>query len=66
MRDPLWPQLPTSTPTEVEQRRAGSLAQAMYGPRPQTKPTNPHRESLLRGLRELNARIDARRREGRR
>lgn len=39
----------------------GSLATAMY-PRPKPTPTNPYRESLLRNLRELNARTRERRR----
>jgi hypothetical protein len=52
----IWPHLTNQSP-EVERRQpvASDLATAMY-PRPKPKPTNHYRESLLRGLRELNAR----------
>ncbi len=52
----------TKQSDEVERREPvhGSLAEAMY-PRPKPTPTNPYRESLLRNLRELNARIRERR-----
>jgi hypothetical protein len=58
----IWPHLPQSPASEVERRqtRSSDLAKAMY-PRPKIKPTNPYRESLLRNLRELNARIRERR-----
>jgi hypothetical protein len=57
----IWPHLPSGTPPIVQGRREpSSVAAAMY-PRPQPKPpTNSDRESLLRGLKELNAKIDAR------
>jgi hypothetical protein len=59
----LYGHLKTGTPDVVERRRElSSVADAMYShlrPPPPT-PTNPYRESLLRGLRELNAKIDAR------
>jgi hypothetical protein len=64
----LWPNLPRGTPEPVQRsERNESVAAAMY-PRPQPKPpTNSDRESLLRGLRELNRKIDERmEREGRR
>jgi hypothetical protein len=52
----IWPNLPQSTRSEVERPvHRNALAEAMY-PRPKPKPTNPYRESLLKGLRELNAR----------
>ena len=44
-----------------QQDHKGSLAEVMY-PRPKPTPTNPYRESLLKGLRELNARMRERRR----
>jgi hypothetical protein len=53
----IWPHLPQGKPSEVEREpQASPLARAMY-PRPKTRPTNPYRESLLRNLRELNARL---------
>jgi hypothetical protein len=53
----IWPNLPQSTPSEVEREtQASPLARSMY-PRPKPTPTNPYRESLLKNLRELNARI---------
>jgi hypothetical protein len=68
MRDPLFSHLPTQARELADwaKRERGDLADALH-PRPKAKPPNPQRESLLRGLRELNARIDARlAREGRR
>jgi hypothetical protein len=69
MREPtaaeaLFPNLPKGE--RPEQAQTGPrLSEAMF-PRPQPKPpTNSDRESLLRGLRELNAKIDARLRGGR-
>jgi len=59
----VYPHLPSGARPEVQQRTP-SLAEAMYGRPP---PTNPYRESLLRGLKELNATIDTRlAREGKR
>jgi hypothetical protein len=57
----IWPHLRQGTPEPVEQqqREPNSVAAAMY-PRPAKPPSNPYRESLLRGLKELNAKIDAR------
>ena len=47
----------TKQSEEVERRvHRNALAEAMW-PRPKPAPTNPYRESLLRGLRELNARL---------
>jgi hypothetical protein len=43
------------------EREASPLATSMY-PRPKVKPPNYYRESLLQGLRELNARTRERRR----
>jgi hypothetical protein len=64
----IYPHLPSAQRPEVEQR-AQSLASAMWpslAPKPKPAP-NPYRESLLRNLRELSARVDARlQREGRR
>lgn len=59
----IWPNLPQQgEASEVERRvHRNALAEAMY-PKPKPKPTNPYRESLLRGLRELNARARERRR----
>jgi hypothetical protein len=55
----IWPHLPSAARPERAQT-GPRLADAMY-PRPHPKPpTNSDRESLLRGLRELNAKIDAR------
>jgi hypothetical protein len=55
----IWPHLAKGEEmVEQVQAQPSPLAQAMY-PR-KTKPTNPYRESLLRSLRELNARIDRR------
>jgi hypothetical protein len=66
----LFPHLRQGTPDPVEQQRpASSLAQSMFSslaPKPKPPP-NYSRESLLRNLRELNAKIDARlQREGKR
>jgi hypothetical protein len=36
----IWPHLPQGTPDEVEQRRTGSLADALY-PRPQEPRLSP-------------------------
>jgi hypothetical protein len=64
MREPpsaaqaLYPHLPSAERREVKQSER-TLAEAMY-PRPQAKPPNPYRESLLRNLRETIA--DLRRR----
>ncbi len=67
MREPtaseaLYPHL-TKQSGEVERRQPvhSDLAKAMY-PGPKIAPTNPYRESLLKGLRELNARMRERRR----
>jgi hypothetical protein len=58
----IWPHLPQDTPSEAERPvQRNALAEAMY-PRPKPAPINPYRESLLRGLRELNTRIRERRR----
>lgn len=62
----IFPHLKIGTP-ERRPERNQSIAETMWptlGPQPKP-PTNPYRESLLRGLRELNARIDARQRGGR-
>jgi hypothetical protein len=48
----LYGHLPGQQDYVAKQQRP-SLAEAMY-PRPKPKPPNPYRESLLRGLRELN------------
>ena len=66
----LYGHLKSGTP-ERRPERNQSVGQTMWpslGPKDQPKPpTNSSRESLLRGLRELNAKIDARlQREGRR
>jgi hypothetical protein len=56
--------LKSATP-ERRPERNQSIAETMWptlGPQPKP-PTNPYRESLLRGLKEANANIDARRRE---
>jgi hypothetical protein len=56
----IYPHLPSDKPVAPSLTgRTESVASAMY-PRPKAKPLNPHRESLLRGLKELNAKIDAR------
>jgi hypothetical protein len=57
----IWPHLRQGTPEPVEQqqRTPNSVADAMY-PRPPKPPSNPYRDSLLRGLRELNRKIDER------
>jgi hypothetical protein len=62
----IWPHLPSAARPERAQT-GPRLSEAMY-PRPQPKPpTNSDRDSLLRGLRELNRKIDERmEREGRR
>jgi hypothetical protein len=52
----IWPHLPSSARSEIEQRRASSLGEAMW-PRPKPKPPNPYRESLLRNLRETRMTI---------
>ena len=59
----IWPHLPQGTPSEVERRQPvhRNAAEAMY-PRPKIRPPNPYRESLLRNLRDLNARLRERRR----
>ena len=59
----IWPHLaqPSEVGREPQETRASPLARSMY-PRPKPTPTNPYRESLLRGLRELNARMRERRR----
>jgi hypothetical protein len=64
MRDPLWSHLPSQARELAPwaKRERTEIADAMF-PRPKPKPPNPHRESLLRNLRELNARFDARQRE---
>ena len=62
----LYPHLRNDVgPARPPQQRTSLLAQAMYPAlTPQAKPRNDWRErdrqSLLRGLRELNAKIDAR------
>jgi len=58
----------TPTPDVVKRRAPASVADALY-PTPQqpTPQRSPESERLLRNLKELNARIDARlRREGKR
>jgi hypothetical protein len=56
----IWPHLAKGEERPEQVRvQTSPLAQAMY-PR-KTKPTNPYRESLLKGLKELNARLRARR-----
>jgi hypothetical protein len=61
----IWPHLPQSPASEVERRetQASSLARAMY-PGPKIKPTNPYRESLLRGLREVRMKMEQARLRG--
>jgi hypothetical protein len=60
----LYPNLPSGERPERAQT-GPRLSEVMY-PRPQPKPpTNSDRESLLRHLRELNSRADARLRGGR-
>jgi hypothetical protein len=57
----LYPNLPSAAPAPP-QRQQPRLADALYpslAPKPKP-PTNSARDSLLRGLRELNAKIDAR------
>jgi hypothetical protein len=58
-----------STERPTQPRPNNSLAEAMYSalvPKP-PPPSSPDRDSLLRHLRQLNARIDARlKREGKR
>jgi hypothetical protein len=65
----IYPHLKSDEPPKQAQRAQQSLSAAMWpslGPQPKP-PTNPHRESLLRHLREANAAIDARlAREGKR
>jgi hypothetical protein len=57
----LYPHL-TKQSDEVERPvHRNALAEALY-PRPKPAPTNYYRESLLRGLRELNAKVKERRR----
>ena len=60
----LYPHLKSGTPEPVQRQHGhdNSIAQTMY-PRPPTRPTNPHREALLRHLKEANANIEARQRE---
>ena len=53
----IWPNLQSDERPERQQTRQ-SLAAAMYGAK--SKPTNSDRDSLLRLLKEANARIDAR------
>jgi hypothetical protein len=64
----IWRNLPSAEPEPQGQRQQPRLAEALY---PSLAPPKPSaysdRESLLRNLRELNARIDARlQKEGRR
>jgi hypothetical protein len=66
MRDPLWGHLPSQAREVADwsKREHGTTGQAMWptlGPQPKP-PTNPRRDVLLKNLRELNARLDARRR----
>jgi hypothetical protein len=49
----LYGHLPSQKDNAAKQQQRPSLAEAMW-PRPKPKPPNPYRESLLRGLRELN------------
>jgi hypothetical protein len=59
----IWPHLRQGTPEPVEQQqRNESVASAMW-PSRNAQPKSPQhsdRDSLLRGLKELNAKIDAR------
>ena len=64
MRDPLWSNLPSAAREEADwakRERTESVGEALY-PRSQAAPAsnNFYRESLLRNLRELNQKIDAR------
>jgi hypothetical protein len=55
----LYPHLKSGTPEPMQQReRSGTVADAMYAHLrpPAPKPPNPWRDSLLKHLRELNAR----------
>jgi hypothetical protein len=65
----LYGHLPRAEPVQRPQRNTSSIGQAMWpslGPQPKP-PTDRHRESLLRYLKEANAAIDARlAREGKR
>lgn len=57
----IWPHLSQTATTEIERPvHRNALADAMY-PKPKPAPTNYYRESLLKGLRELNARTRERR-----
>jgi hypothetical protein len=71
MRDPLWSNLPSAAREVADwvKREHGTIGEAMWptlGPQPKPA-TNSDRESLLRHLKEANARIDARlQKEGKR
>jgi hypothetical protein len=54
----LYPHLPSAERPDAKWvgRERTPFAQSMY-PRPQTRPPNPYRESLLRGLRETSAKL---------
>jgi hypothetical protein len=57
----LYPHLKNDTRVVFEQRQHGTIADAMYAHLrpPAPKPPNPWRDSLLKNLRELNARLRA-------
>jgi hypothetical protein len=58
----IWPHLRSAFEPERPQNKQSSLAQGMWPSlvKPPPQRTNNDRESLLRHLRELNSRIDAR------
>jgi hypothetical protein len=58
----LFPHLPHRSDDVAKRQGSATVAEAMWpslGQQPKP-PSNPYRESLLRGLRELNQKIDAR------
>jgi hypothetical protein len=67
MRDPIFAHLRSGAREVadwVKREPIGSVAEAMFSRPPTASPSpsnNPFRENLLRNLRELNARIDAKR-----
>jgi hypothetical protein len=63
----IWSHLPSEAPKVRETpRQRNPLAESMWpslAPKPQPK-SNPQRDALLRNLRDLNAKIDARLKKG--
>jgi hypothetical protein len=64
----IWPHLAADRPAPREQpRQTSPLAAAMYpglAAKSRPLPSNPQRDALLRNLRDLNAKIDARLKKG--